>query len=222
MLPNEQGNSFNEWSELSRLTTRAEVAIEQNRQDIETVSYMQKRKDEMNYRLERLTRTINRCTAIYKDIEANLEEKKKVALEDYEAAVRDSNSIVSDSDVSDMNLVVEGGRAIIANKNGHDLNEREGSAERSTVGLLMRYVTLVKQPTYAIPLMMFDETFFTLSSNSCEEMRDYLVEMSRHMLIIAVEQKDTLFNDIEDKTVYTFVKEDDKKTKIRLEGAASV
>lgn len=216
MLPEQQANCFNEWGELARLTNRAELAIEQNRSDTEAVKRLLAKKNDLLDRSERLANTINRCTSIFKDVTDNLNEKKRVSLDDYRAAIAESSSIVSDSDVSDMELLIDGNRAVIVNSRGHDLNEREGSAERSTVGLLMRYISMVKQPTYAIPMMLFDETFFTLSSNTCEEMREYLIEISKHMLIIAIEQKDTLFNDIPDKLVYNFVKGNDGKTTIRL------
>lgn len=210
-------STFNEWSDLDRCIARAEMAIEQHRSDMETIAYMQKRKIELASSREKLTKTINRCTEIYKDIKQNLVEKKRVALEDYRVAIKESKEIVADCDVNDMDLLIDGNRAVIINDRGHDLNEREGSANRSTVGLLMRYISLVKQPVYSIPMMFFDETFFTLSDNTCVEMRRYLKEISRYMLIIAIEQKDSLFNDINDKVVYTFVKGVDGKTKIRLE-----
>lgn len=214
MLSEGGRSPFNEWSDLDRYIARAEMAIEQNKSDMETISYMQRRKVEIASSKEKLTKTINRCTAIYKDVKQNLIEKKRVALEDYKAAIRESSEIVADCDVSDMNLLIDGDRAVIINSRGHDLNEREGSANRSSVGLLMRYISLVKQPVYAIPIMLFDETFFTLSDNTCIEMRRYLKEIARHVLIVAIEQKDSLFNDIDDKKVYTFVKGVDGKTKI--------
>lgn len=217
MLSAGSNNSFDGWDLLKRYVARAEMTIEQHKQDIETVSYMNNKRADLQSRAEKLRTTINRCTNIYKDVQENLVEKKRTALAEYEAAVKESGDIVADSDVSDMRLYIDGKRAVIVNSQGHDLNEREGSADRSTVGLLMRYISLVKQPTYALPMMLFDESFFTLSQNTCEEMRAYLEEISKHMLIIAIEQKDSLFNDIQDKVVYTFVKGEDKKTKIRKE-----
>lgn len=217
MLPAGNSNTFDGWDMLKRYVARAEMVIEQNKQDIETVSYMDRKRADLKQRADKLRTTINRCTNIYKDVQENLVEKKRTALAEYEAAVRESGSIVADSDVEDMRLHIDGKRAVVVNSQGHDLNEREGSADRSTVGLLMRYISLVKQPTYVIPMMLFDETFFTLSQNTCEEMRAYLVEISKHMLIIAIEQKDSLFNDIPDKIVYSFAKGEDKKTRIRKE-----
>lgn len=217
MLSAGSNNSFDGWDLLKRYVARAEMTIEQHKQDIETVSYMNNKRADLQSRAEKLRTTINRCTNIYKDVQENLVEKKRTALAEYETAVKESGDIVADSDVSDMRLYIDGKRAVIVNSQGHDLNEREGSADRSTVGLLMRYISLVKQPTYALPMMLFDESFFTLSQNTCEEMRAYLEEISKHMLIIAIEQKDSLFNDIQDKVVYTFVKGEDKKTKIRKE-----
>lgn len=216
MLSEQSTTGFTQWSELSRLTTRAELAIEQNKSDTEAVKQLLARRNDLLDRSDRLASAINRCTSIYKDVKDNLTEKKRVSLEDYRAAIQESSKIVPDSNVEDMSLMVDDKRAVIVNSRGHDLNEREGSAERSTVGLLMRYISMVKQPVYAIPMLLFDETFFTLSNNTCEEMREYLIEISKHMLIIAIEQKDTLFIGVPDKTVYRFIK-DNNKTRIQLE-----
>lgn len=217
MLAEQSNNTTANWGLLANKITRMEMTLENEGRARQLASKLQADRRRIEQAIKDLQNTINRCTDIYKDIQDNLQEKQKVSLREYEDAIRESNEIVPDSDVQDCRLKIDGNRAFIVNSKEHDVNEREGSAERSTIGLLMRYTSLVKQPGDVIPMMLFDESFFTLSDNTSDNMRDYLIEFSEHTLIIAIEQKDTLFNGIEDKVVYNFTKNDNGKTVIRRE-----
>lgn len=201
------GNAKNaaNWDAALVILTKAKMLVQQNTRNIEQRNKLLLREHELSEEVEALRSTINRCTTISKDIRTNLEDKKRYALESYTTAIREASLIVPDSDLAGIDLKVEDGRALIVNPEGQDVNEREGSACRSVMGQLMRHTTLRQEPG-ALPMVLLDETFFTLSDNTCNEMQAYLQEMSKDLLIIGVEQKDTLFRGIEGKRRFEFTK----------------
>lgn len=206
-----------DWWLLKNQVAQMNVILQQNESNRKLIDDLSSRKQELETRRQRLKAAIDRCTNIYKDVKENLVIKKENAIADYEAAIRETGAIVVDSNVENMRLKVGQDYVSIVNEHGHSLNDREGSADRAAMGLLMRYISIVKQPTEVVPVMIFDESFFTLSDNSADNLKDYIQAFSENVLILAIEQKDTLFNGIDKKTVYRFTKMEDGYTKITLE-----
>ena len=172
--------------------------------------------EEVTKRRTNLKNTIDRCTAIYKDVQQNLDEKKQYSLDRYLAAIEQSANIVKNSDIDGAKLKIEKNRAVIVDRNGHSVNAREGSALRSVAGMLMRYTSITAQMGY-LPLILLDESFFTLSDNTSNEMKEYLQAFSEDLLIIGIEQRDSIFAGIPGVIRYEFVKDKDKTTRIRKE-----
>jgi len=193
------------WDTALVMLTKARTIIQQNAARIDRRNRLLREEHDATESLGDLKKAVNRVNRIKKDVEINLEDKKRYALESYTEAIREASLIVPDSNLAGIGLKVEGGRALIVNPEGQDINEREGSACRSVMGQLMRHTTLMQEPG-ALPMVLLDETFFTLSDNTCNEMQSYLQEMSKDLLIIAIEQKDTLFQGIEDKRRFEFIK----------------
>lgn len=163
---------------------------------------------------DKLRATINRCTEIYKDVLKNLDDKKTVSLQEFRDAIDEAAAIVTDSDMTGVKLLVKGDEATLCTPEGHNINKREGGAQRAVLGQMLRYVSMTQQLN-VLPLILLDESFFALSENTSVVMRDYLLAMSEHFIIIGIEQKDTIFNGIENKRKFQFYKGADKITKIR-------
>jgi DNA repair exonuclease SbcCD ATPase subunit len=83
------------------------------------------------------------------------------------------------------------------------------------MGALIRYTLLKAQPD-AIQAMFFDEGFNTLSDDTIVAMRDYFDAFKEDVLIVGIEQHNTMFQGL-DRTVYRAVKGKDKVTVIRKE-----
>lgn len=204
------------WSKVLIKATELDFMVKQNEKDHEVYRQLSNKFDDISKKRDALRDTINRCSAIYKDVQQNLDEKKQHSLDRYKDAIEHASTLVRNSDISGARLKVDGNRAVIVTEHGHDVNEREGGALRTIEGILMQYTSIITQAG-AIPIMVLDESFFALSDNTSEEMKESLRIFSENMLIIGIEQRDSIFANIDGVQRYEFVKEKDKKTKIRKE-----
>lgn len=198
------------------LATRAKMTVEQNEKNKQIYSNILVHLNTLKSEYDDFRATMNRCTAIYKDVQQNLDEKKQFALDRFKQAIDEASKVVRNSDVAGATLKVGNGRAVIVNPNGQSINAREGSAFRSVAGMLMRYTSLISQMN-ALPMVLLDESFFTLSDNSSLEMMQYLEAFSQDILVIGIEQRNIMFAGIDGVERYTFVKGKDKITRIGKE-----
>lgn len=203
-------------NECFSLANRLKFAVEQSERDRQANQALLNQYRAVEQSFNDFKDTINRCTTIYKDVQQNLDEKKQFALDRFRQAIDEASKVVRNSDVAGAKLKVENGRAVIVNNNGQAINAREGSAFRSVAGMLMRYTSLISQMN-ALPLVLLDESFFTLSDNSSLEMMQYLEAFSQDVLVIGIEQRNIMFAGINGVERYTFVKDKDKITRVRKE-----
>ena len=203
-------------NECFSLANRLKFAVEQSERDRQANQALLNQYRAVEQSFNDFKDTINRCTTIYKDVQQNLDEKKQFALDRFRQAIDEASKVVRNSDVAGAKLKVENGRAVIVNNSGQAINAREGSAFRSVAGMLMRYTSLISQMN-ALPLVLLDESFFTLSDNSSLEMMQYLEAFSQDVLVIGIEQRNIMFAGINGVERYTFVKNKDKITRVRKE-----
>lgn len=203
-------------NECFSLANRLKFAVEQSERDRQANQALLNQYRTVEQSFNDFKDTINRCTIIYKDVQQNLDEKKQFALDRFRQAIDEASKVVRNSDVAGAKLKVENGRAVIVNNSGQAINAREGSAFRSVAGMLMRYTSLISQMN-ALPLVLLDESFFTLSDNSSLEMMQYLEAFSQDVLVIGIEQRNIMFAGINGVERYTFVKNKDKITRVRKE-----
>lgn len=203
-------------NECFSLANRLKFAVEQSERDRQANQALLNQYRAVEQSFNDFKDTINRCTSIYKDVQQNLDEKKQFALDRFRQAIDEASKVVRNSDVAGAKLKVENGRAVIVNNSGQAINAREGSAFRSVAGMLMRYTSLISQMN-ALPLVLLDESFFTLSDNSSLEMMQYLEAFSQDVLVIGIEQRNIMFAGINGVERYTFVKNKDKITRVRKE-----
>lgn len=203
-------------NECFSLANRLKFAVEQSERDRQANQALLNQYRTVEQSFNDFKDTINRCTTIYKDVQQNLDEKKQFALDRFRQAIDEASKVVRNSDVAGAKLKVENGRAVIVNNSGQAINAREGSAFRSVAGMLMRYTSLISQMN-ALPLVLLDESFFTLSDNSSLEMMQYLEAFSQDVLVIGIEQRNIMFAGINGVERYTFVKNKDKITRVRKE-----
>lgn len=142
--------------------------------------------------------SINYVTKIYKNVENYAQNRKELAMEMLKLAIRKAGSIVPDADVDTVELSVNDKKASIVNAEGQDINMREGSAYRTVMGLLIRY-TLLKEDPEAIQAMFFDEGFNTLSDDTTVATREYFDVFKEDMLIVLIEQHNTMFQGLDCK-----------------------
>ena len=203
-----------DWSTIGSMISRYETLIGVNERNKIRYDNAVKEKNRLTKEKNNLKAAIDRCTEIYKDVKKNLDEKRIVSLQEFQDAIDEAACIVADSDMKDVKLVTHGDEAVLCNLQGHNINNREGGAQRAVLGQMLRYVAMTQQLN-VLPLLVLDESFFALSDNTSVIMRDYLLAMSEHMIIIGIEQNDTIFNGIENKRKFIFSKGTDSKTIIR-------
>lgn len=201
------------WTAVGQKISRYDTLMQVNENNKIQHDMAKKNIDQIKHDRDLLKSTINRCTEIYKDVLKNLDDKKKVSLQEFQDAIDEAASIVTDSDMAGVRLHVNGDDVTLCTQNGHNVNKREGGAQRAVLGQMLRYVAMTQQLN-VVPLLLLDESFFALSDNTSVIMRDYLLAMSEHLLIIGIEQNDTLFAGIEKKRRFIFSK-NDKTTEVK-------
>ena len=170
--------------------------------------------DKINSDIDILLKCFNHVTRIHKNIKEHDAQRKQVAFEMFNRSLYEVSKMIPDADLREMQLrVTETGRIKIVNEKGQELNLREGGAVRTTTGTLLRYLCILEN-NGAIPLMLFDESFFTLSDTTTVEFRRRIEELSKKCLIIIVEQRNNIADGIVD-VEYQFLKGPDGITKVR-------
>ena len=148
---------------------------------------------------------INHITSEYKNIESYAANRKALGLEMLKSAIERAGLIVPAADTANLKLEFFEKKARITDQFGSDVNDKEGSALRVVLGMLIRYTLLKVQPD-AMQVMFLDEMFNTLSDETTAIMREYIDVFKEDTLIVGIEQHDVLFQGI-DKIVFEAVKE---------------
>lgn len=144
-----------------------------------------------------LRECINHVVAEYKSIEKYAADRKELALNMLKTAIEKAGYIVPDANTAGMQLEVHDKKARIVDKNGTDMNLREGSAFRTVLGSLTRY-TLLKTDPDALQILFLDEMFNTLSDETTAEMKAYFEVFKEDTLIVGIEQRAFTFDGILD------------------------
>ena len=155
----------------------------------------------------------NHLNAICKNIQAyNTEHQNKVQ-SILDLAIKEAAELVPDADVADVRLNhTKDGRVTIVNGLGQNVNLREGGGYRVTLGSLLRYACLKADPE-AIPLLLFDESFFTLSDATTDAIHPVFEAMKKDATIICIEQRRNVMAGIVDRE-FTFKKDSHKNTTV--------
>lgn len=169
---------------------------------------------QVNNRIDSLTACFNHSTKIYKNIKEHEAERREAAFQMFNRAITEVAKIIPDANMRGMQLkVTESNKVKIVNEKDQDINLREGGAARTLTGVLLRY-TCLSENTDALNMMLFDESFFTLSDTTTVEFRRRLEELSKKTLIIVVEQRRNVADGIVDME-YEFVKDENGVTTVR-------
>ena len=203
-------------AKLSRFIVQANERAELGRQSIkkvESVSVELKTWEEARVSVKQC---IDRCTKLYKAVEKYAQDRKELSLELLKAAIEEAGYIVPDADVDGISLRVIDKTAKLVNKLGQDINEREGSAYRTVVAMMIRYALLKAQPD-RIQVIFLDEAFSTLSETTQVAMRECIDVFSKNVLIVGIEQQGTVYSGLTRK-VYRAIKSAEKETTIIDEG----
>ena len=142
--------------------------------------------------------TANHMNRMYKNIKSFLENKKTQSKDVLEAAIRSTSAIVKDAELQTCVIHHENGKTRILNDKGQDINAREGSAARATMGFILRYTCLKAKPNM-IQIMFLDEALATLSSTTSVNLREMLEAFSKDIGIVGIEQKSVLYSGLSSK-----------------------
>ena len=174
----------------------------------ERLSYLYNEKDT-------LIVTINRLSEIYKEVSQYVTDLERINREDLDTAIAAAGRMVPDSDMQGAKLKYDGVTAEVVDRHGQSINVREGGAVRILMTTLMRYVLTSSNPR-AIKLIIFDESFFALSSNTVIEAREAIANLSKDVGFLIIEQNPTICEGLE-KTTFYFEKKNGV-THVRREG----
>lgn len=142
--------------------------------------------------------TANHMNKMYKNVKYFLENKKTQSKDVLEAAIRSTSAIVKDSDLQNCKIEHVNGKTKILNERGQNINAREGSAARATMGFILRYTCLKALPN-KIQIMFLDEALATLSSSTSVNLREMIEVFSENIGIVGIEQKDVLYSGLASK-----------------------
>lgn len=167
---------------------RVRITIANEAKYVELIGYKETCKEQ----IENTVATANHMNKLCKSIKFFLENKKNHSKTMLEDAIHEVSNIVPDADLTDCTILHENGKTIILNDKGQSIADREGSASMSTMGLLLKYVCIRAVPN-KMQIMFLDEALPTLSVSSIVNIKDLVKEMSKHVGIVGIEQRDTLY-----------------------------
>ena len=211
---NEQNERIN--SLRSSLLKVRTVSIDRARRGKQTeemlVSYKQKL-EKTNKEIADFIEVGNHLNDIYKNVKHYSQEHQKRTRDILDLAIASAGDLVPDAGTQGMHLKTdEGNRVSVVNGANQDINLREGGGYRVILGALLKYACLKAQPQ-ALQLMLYDETFFTLSDITMSAMKDIFRAMKKDIAIIAIDQRRTAMDGITD-TEYLFEKNDSGTTTV--------
>ena len=161
---------------------------------------------QLNTEIGDLTECGNHLKDIYKNIQSYSIKHQQKVRDILDLAIEEAGNLVPDADVKGIHLEhSENQRVSVVNAMGQNINLREGGGYRAILGALLRYACLKAQPD-ALQLMMFDESFFTLSDTTTAAMKDVFEAMKKDVTIICIEQRRNIMDGIAD-IEYTFKKD---------------
>ena len=201
---------------LMRSSIQAKERAEIGRQNEEKALRINEELKQRQELKESLCECVNYVVRIYKNIEKYSADRKELSMEMLKNAIREAGFIVPDAKTEGIELKVVDKAAKVVDKQGQDINMREGSALRTVLGMLIRYTLLKAQPD-SIQALFLDEAFNTLSDNTIMSLREYIEAFKDDTLILGIEQHNTLFAGMP-KTVFRAVKDENGITSIIRDG----
>lgn len=120
-------------------------------------------------------------------------------------------SCVVPSSMKGIVFKIEGKEAWLENEDGMDVDRLEGSGYKGVVSIYLRNIIL-KANTDLLQFMILDEPLSKLSVESSAILSSYIPLMAKDMQIIWIEHKKEVFQNVEDKVVYNFFKDDNNHT----------
>lgn len=173
----------------------------------------QKRLKEINLEYEEVKDCGNHLHDIYKNIQSYSQKHQDNARDILNLAIMAAGEMVPDANTKGIHLHTDdAGRVSVVNENGQNINLREGGGYRAVLGALLRYACLKAQPD-ALQLMLYDESFFTLSDTTTQSMKDIFSAMKKDCSIICIEQRQNVMDGILDSE-YSFKKDDKGNTTV--------
>ena len=211
---NEQNERIN--SLRSSLLTARSICIDRanrGKRNEEMLKTHQARLDTVSKNIEDFILVGNHINSIYKNVKHYSQEHQKRARDILDLAIASAGDLVPDAGTQGMHLKTDDmGRVAVVNGANQDINLREGGGYRVVLGALLKYAALKAQPQ-ALQLMIFDESFFTLSDITMSAMKDIFRAMKKDIAIIAIDQRRTAMDGITDSE-YIFEKGDDGVTTV--------
>lgn len=158
---------------------------------------------EKYYRAKRLiSDVIDETAGLIKEEDYYLSKKKEDALRNIKTAILEASTIISDT--HDYRLECDGKTACLVNEKGCLLEDTEGSGYKGMVSCLIR--ALILNSTDYLQFLILDEPLATLSEDNSTPMGNKLEYFTKDMLIVIIEQKDTIFSDIDNYKTYLIKK----------------
>lgn len=192
----------------SRLLTsmiQCEERYKRGKEDHERAKQVEVEMIQLQNQLQDLRDMGNHMRQIYVNIKSYAQNHADQAKAILDLAIEQAGALVPDANCQGMHLsYTENNRATVVNGKGQNINLREGGGYRAILGVLLRYAC-IKAQAGALPLILLDEYFFTLSDTTTHAMKEVLEAMKKDVTIIVIEQRRNAVDGILDSE-YTFKK----------------
>ena len=197
---------------LNNLTIAREKASVGKRNESKLTQYENQVKS-LTKEIQDLTECANHLKDIYKNIQSYSKNHQQKARDILDLAIIEAGNLVPDADVEGIHLETGDNKSVyVVDSRGQDVNLREGGGYRVVLGALLRYACLKAQPG-ALPLILFDDQFFTLSDTTTASMKSVFEAMKRDITIVCIEQRKNAMDGITDME-YRFTKNGYKITNV--------
>lgn len=164
-----------------------------------------------NTLLSRYKAAGNHILHMFKNMKHYVIQHREQAKAILDLAIEEAGALVPDAESAGVYLKqTDDNRVIVVDKDGFNVNLVEGGGYRASLGIMLRYAALSVQPD-ALPLLLMDEYFFTMSDETLSALHPRLEEIKKKMSIICIEQRRCAMAGIVDDE-YAFKKGADKNT----------
>ena len=210
-MPGKYGYIYSdECVKLNKLATRYEVQIEETKKNQTKAHSLTERIKESQTLADGMGEVKTLIKPWMDDLLEYNAQKKKESLLAINTVLSVANFIVPSS-MKGIRFKIEGKEAWIENEAGMDVHRTEGSGYKGVVSAYLRSVVLKSNPDL-LQFILFDEPLAKLSVENSVTFSNYLPLLAENMQLIWIEQKKEVFANVENKTVYTFFKDDDGHT----------
>lgn len=191
---------------LRDIASQCKLKIKQTQENQQSFQSLEGQIETYTQMVDSMTYLMGKIKPWMSDLEDYNAKKKADSLLAINSALSVANFVVPSS-MKGIRFRIEGKEAWLENEAGMDADRLEGSGYKGTVSVYLRNVVLKANPSL-LQFMILDEPLAKLSPESSAIFSTYIPILAENMQIIWIEHKKEVFSSVDNKSLYSFFKDD--------------